>query len=219
MKTLVIGLCILLLTACNNNHEETTTIIDSTAENNIPAPEPPKENYLVTDTSWGAITVNTDINDLKSIAGASNVKDERICGPECADSIDVTYLFKDTEKEIIVYWKKNAYHKLISFMESNQKNAPYHTVSGLKNGSTMEELLAQNGKKINFSGFGWDYGGSISSYNGGNLDKSNITFRMELDDENNTELLGDRSFDTDKPAVKKALSKIKVWQTLLSFEK
>lgn len=33
--------------------------------------------------------------DLQAIYGVANVKDERICGPECADSIDVTRIYPE----------------------------------------------------------------------------------------------------------------------------
>jgi len=63
-----------------------------------PAPTTPVvkiDSTLITDTSWGLINKRTDIEGLKKIFGADNIKDERVCGPECADSIDVTLLYRD----------------------------------------------------------------------------------------------------------------------------
>jgi hypothetical protein len=108
-------------------------------------------------------------------------------------------------------------HKKIASLEAYQENSPYHTVDGLMRGSTLEELLQLNGKKISFSGFGWDYGGYIQSYNAGAFENSKVHFRLEIADEGSS-LLGDVSFDTDMPEVKKVLNKIRIWQLLLSFE-
>jgi hypothetical protein len=89
----------------------------------------------------------------------------------------------------------------------------------LKIGSTMQDLLQQNGQKINFSGFGWDYGGYIISYNKGALENSRIGFRLDLVEGDTNELLGDTELNTDMPAVKKVLDKIQVYQLSLSFNK
>lgn len=177
-----------------------------------------KDSLLVTDTSWGVVTKDLSFTDLVGLFGKEQLKDERICGPECADSIDVTYIFPGTDKEITVYWKAGAWHKNIAFLETYKEKSPYYTSDSLKIGSTLDQLLNKNGQKISFSGFGWDYGGYIQSYNGGTLDSSQINYRLDINDEG-TALLGDSNFDTDMPAAKKALTKIKVWQLQLSFDK
>lgn len=179
----------------------------------------PVDSTLVTDSSWGLITAQTDMAGLKKLYGDTNVKDERICGPECIDSVDVTVIYTGTVKEILVYWKDSAYHKTIGMLQAGGEGAPYHTGPGLKIGSTMQDLLQQNGQKINFSGFGWDYGGYIISYNKGALENSRIGFRLDLVEGDTNELLGDTELNTDMPAVKKVLDKIQVYQLSLSFNK
>lgn len=177
------------------------------------------DSTLITDSSWGLITKNTDFVELQTLYGASNVKDERICGPECADSIDVTKIYPEKNNEFIVYWKDSLYHKTIAFIETYLPNGPYHTATGLKINSTLEELLKINGKKIIFSGFDWDYGGFIQDYSLGTLQNSPIGFRLGLDEDGGTEVSGDSDFNTDMPAVKKILSKIKISSVSLSFSK
>ena len=77
-------------------------------------------------------------------------------------------------------------------------------------GSSLKELLAINGQKITFAGFGWDYGGYIQSYNNGTLENSAVHFRLGLAEESDNSLLGDNIFDTDMPSVKAAMNKITV---------
>jgi hypothetical protein len=198
--------------SCTNDKKEK-------ADNIPPVVEKKIDSTLVTDSAWGLVTATTDVEGLKSFYGAVNVKDERICGPECIDSIDVTKIYAETPREIIVYWKDSAYHKNIGMMESYAEGSPYHTATGLKNGSSLRDILSLNGKKITFSGFGWDYGGYIQSYNNGTLEKSPIHFRLDLMEDDGTELLGDTELNTDMPAVQKKLDKIKVYQLSLSFHK
>ena len=171
-------------------------------------PEVKIDSALITDTSWGPITKNTDIAGLQAAYGVGNVKDERICGPECADSIDVTRVYPEKNNEFTVYWKDSLYHKSIAFIETYLPDGPYHTDKGLKIGSSLEDLLKINGKQIIFSGFDWDYGGSIQDYGMGTLQNSPLGFRLAMEGDGGTELSGDSEFNTEMPEVKKNLTKL-----------
>src|SRR5262245_15088084 len=134
-----------LILACNNNKKDE------------PAPEKKEaivvDTTLVTDSSWGLIKENSSFEELQQLYGAANVKDDSICGPECADTIAVTLIYPGTPKEIIIMWKDSSWHKNIGTLENRDFQSPYHVSGGLKSGSTMTELLKVNGQKITFSGF------------------------------------------------------------------
>lgn len=182
--------------------------------------KPAIDSTLVTDSTWGPITAATNFDELKKIYGDTHVKDERICGPECIDSLDVTKIYPNTAKEIIVYWKDSAYHQSIGLLQCYQDGFPYHTSNGIKAGSTMTDLLRINEKKISFSGFGWDYGGNIISYNGGKLDSLACRFRLDYKgQQDDNVLMGDIEVDTDMPDVKTRLDKIVVYQFTMGFYK
>lgn len=176
------------------------------------------DSTLVTDSSWGPINRDADLSALERMYGKANTRDEWICGPECADTILVTKIFPDQVQEITVYWDDSAFHKRIMMLEVFRDGNPYHTVHGLKNGSTLNDLLKVNGQKITFSGFSWDYGGFIQSFNGGILESSPIRFRLEYQG-NNTGLDGDIELNTDMPNVKQALDSIRNYYLSLSFRK
>lgn len=203
---LAVSIAIVICSCANDKKEEkifekAETAIDST---------------LVTDSSWGAINKKTDIEELKMIFGEANVVDERICGPECVDSIDVTKVYRETNKQLIIHWADDRYHKTIYMIESSAEAAPYHTSTGLKIGSTMQELLNENGQPITFLGFGWDYGGNITSFNKGNLERSNIKFRLDLPGEvEDQAMFGDTELSTVMPDVKEYLDQIIIYQLYL----
>ena len=180
-------------------------------------PEVKTDSTLITDSSWGIIQKSADFEKLQQLFGAFNVKDERICGPECADTINVTKIYSDKKNEIVVYWNDSFYHKKIVLLESSDTASPFHTAYGLKIGSTMNDLLRLNGQKISFSGFDWDYGGMIQSFNNGALEKSKIHFRLGLSGDYDGGLSGDMELNTDMPIVKKALAKILIGQISLAF--
>ena len=213
MKKIILSLLIIaaVIYSCGSKDKKATPVAEKT--------EVKIDSSLLTDSSWGLITKSSDFAGLQAIYGASNVKDERICGPECADSIDVTKIYPEKNNEFIVYWRDSLYHKSISFIETYLPDGPYHTDKGLKIGSTFEELLKINGKQIIFSGFDWDYGGSIQDYGMGTLQNSPLGFRLAMDEGGGTELSGDSEFNTEMPEVKKNLTKIKISVLTLSFAK
>ncbi|HOZ69229.1 MAG TPA: hypothetical protein PLB49_11920 [Chitinophagaceae bacterium] len=172
---------------------------------------PITDSLLITDSSWGLIQKDMNYSDLKVIYGAGNLKDERICGPECVDSVDVTKLFPGTINEAIIYWKDKAWHKTIAMIMCYQDSALYHTDKGLKLKSGFNELLRLNGKKISFMGFGWDYGGTITSYNEGLLENTPLRYEIDLSkapSEEEMSVFGDTPLDSDMPLVKKLVPDI-----------
>jgi len=213
MKKIILPLIIIAtaIYSCGNKDKKATPVAEK--------PEVKIDSALITDSSWGLITKKTDFAGLQAIYGAANVKDERICGPECADSIDVTIIYPEKNNEFTVYWKDNLYHTAIAFIETYLPDGPYHTANGLKIGSSLEDLLKINGKQIIFSGFDWDYGGSIQHYGMGTLQNSPLGFRLEMTGDGGTELSGDSEFNTEMPEVKKNLTKIKILALTLSFSK
>jgi hypothetical protein len=230
MKTqLIIISWLFFLFSCQNNADTkknesdkidsaVTTTIDSSGNKDVLYYK--VDLIEVGESGWGAISELSTFDDLVASYGEENVINERICGPECADSIDITRVYPNTNKELIVHWKEKQYHKVVSMVECYAEKAPYHTVTGLGIGTTLKELLSQNGKKITFYGFGWDYGGYVSSFNGGSLDNTRLGFRLNLDEQAwDKSLMGDMEINTDMPAVIKKLENIKIDKLTLSFSK
>lgn len=197
---------------CDNKDKKTGAVTEK--------PGIKTDSKLVTDSSWGLINKNTDFAGLQNIYGNPNVKDERICGPECIDSLDVTIIFPGKDNEFIVYWEDSLYHKKIGLIRCYADDAPYHTTKGIKMGTTLSELLSINGKPIAFFGFGWDYGGSVISLNHGVLEETNIRFTLDLTESgDDNSLSGDTELNSEMPAVKKVQDKIRVSELLLPLNR
>jgi len=176
-----------------------------------------KNPYLVTEKSWGAITQSTGFEGLKKIYGTANVKDDISSGAEGVDTIPVTVVYPESNKTFTIYWKDGNYHKAIAMIETFGEKNPYITSSSVKVGSPLQKLLQMNGKKIKFSGLGWDYGGIIQSYNGGKLEKSNISYNLDSKGDISQQLYGDRDLNTDMAIVKKNLTRLVVSTIRLAF--
>lgn len=80
--------------------------------------------------------------------------------------------------------------------------------SGLFTGMTLNELQAWNGESIDFSGFGWDYGGSVFGKPGSKLAKCPLIINLGMEyDENAAEfdgLFGDIELNSNDKVVKSA---------------
>ncbi|MEO5648118.1 MAG: hypothetical protein ABIQ56_07125, partial [Chitinophagaceae bacterium] len=152
----------------------------------------PTGDVLVTTSSFGKVSRNTTFNELKKLYGAANCKDDIEYGPEGIDSFNVTRVYAGSSKEFIVFWEKKKFHKLVQAVECYARSAPYQTADGLKIGTTLDKLLKANGKKINFYGTGWDYGGMITSFNKGKYDGSTINFELSDRPGMSQKLMGDR---------------------------
>lgn len=188
---------------------------NAAAVNKIPSTS--IDSFLVTDSSWGMITAQTDIAKLKAVYGESNLLDIRECDAECMDSIDVTKLYPGTKNEVTIYWDDTAYHQIIREINCFGDNPDWHSAEGIKMGSGLRDLLAINGKKISFYGFGWDYSGGVVGYNGGKLENSFIQYRLGYKEgvKVDQSLYGDTALDSDMPEVQKILDQIYIeWITL-----
>lgn len=221
MKKLILILpALIFFISCQSKNEAKKTDIsnaDSSANEDIHYYK--IDLIQISDSSWGSVTKNTRFEDLQMIYGEQNVKDERICGPECIDSLDVTQVYPGTNKAFTVYWKEKQYHKKIEMIECYTEESPYRTASDIGIGTSLQYLLELNGKKITFYGFGWDYGGGIVSFNGGKLEKSKLHYILDMTyDTTGHSIMGDAAFNTDMPEVQQHIGKIFVDKMVLSFD-
>lgn len=175
------------------------------------------DEYLITDTSFGKINTTLNYRDLENIFGKNNLQDTISYAAEGLDSFTVTKIFSNTPKEVVINWRENQFHKVIGTVECYQENSLYHTADSLKVGSTLKKLMEVNGKKINFYGTGWDYGGLITSYNNGKFHKSNLFFSLNSRDDAGESVYGDRELNTDQPSVKANITKLYISKISLSL--
>jgi hypothetical protein len=166
------------------------------------------DSLLVTDSTWGLISESSTMESLQAAYGKEKLEDRRVCDMECQDSINITVLYPGTNNEATIYWQENAYHQRIARVECYWDSSGWHTDKGIRMNSTLSELLNINGKTINFYGFGWDYGGTITSFNEGTLERSPVFFTLRSADYDDNSMVGDVEINTDMPSVKKYLDKI-----------
>ena len=213
---LLVSLFVALLNACTSNTNEqkvdSTAMADST-QSLI------NEWECIPGERAGIITSTSSEQELIEKLGKEHVSPhDTVYGAEGMFSIG-TILYKGTPNEAHIIWKdtlnfKNPDYVEVGFVEPGKESqVQWYVTNGVKVGTKLTELEQINGKSFNFSGFGWDYGGSVVDWNGGKLMNADSTSYLAIilayDYENQAlnpvadKLLGDKSFESKDPNAQK----------------
>jgi hypothetical protein len=119
---------------------------------------------------------------LKSKYGPDNVVHRDVGGPEGTELFATVVNEKTPGQTFTVVWaddakRANPQSIIVGAQWDDEtgkmKGAPvFSTEEGLKAGMTIEEVEKINGKPFKLSGFGWDYGGTPQSFEGGRLQQA-----------------------------------------------
>lgn len=155
--------------------------------------------------------------ELKQLFGDQNVSFDTIWGAEGMFYMG-TKLFNKTPNEVIITWGDTLSNSNITnlsircYYDINTNEYDLKSIwkskTGISLGTTLTELVKLNGKEITFYGLGWDYGGLISSWNGGKLENAGIgislgtvSFDNQTNDYNN--IVGDTEINSSNPSAVK----------------
>lgn len=110
-----------------------------------------------------------------------------------------TVLYPDTPDELLITWKDADRTEIeqIHFSEDGK----WITESGIKIGTTYDQLNKLNGKQISFYGFGWDYSGAVD-WNGGKLEKSGLNVFLAPTSGNVQDYYGDHIIKATPEEIK-----------------
>ena len=168
----------------------------------------------------GPITALTTRADLTTIFGLKNVIDEDVTLSD-EGSEPGTIVFKDqADASLTITWnddRPDPRIEVIVFclaLSGLPSKCRWHTAEGITFGTTLKHLQALNGGNFAILGFGWDYGGTVTSWQGGRLDKLKTncgSFNVRLDPPPATpsdtraaaieQVEGDREFTSAEPAM------------------
>ncbi len=199
---------ILLLAACNapDSSEQEASASTETEEASTPAPVEPSasaDGSFTLGKSFLKIKAGMVPDDIEELYGDDFVK-AQLPGGE-GTTYDGFKLFPGTDEEVYVppflparYLSIIIPPKAIGYVESE---------TGLKIGTTLEELVAMNGASITFSGFDWDYGGYVREWNDGKLGNGDIvSLRLGYDYKENEmvpdSVIGEDDVSSENPDLK-----------------
>jgi hypothetical protein len=179
----------------------------------------------IADTLWlfgptpeqDAIRASTTENLLVRQFGAANVKDDSLSGGE-GEMVAGTVLFPtDSLRRVEIFWDDSApAHTRISMLRVNGSRSLWMVAPGVTLGTSLADLETINHGPFTLSGFGWDYGGTVTSWRGGTLDTLwtgaggktlggrvgvRMTYAKGTPESVLTRVQGDRDFASSLPAM------------------
>ena len=134
---------------------------------------------MSSDDSWlivpgkkvGPITPKTSEADLIQVYGKANVQSKDIEVGEGFTEPGTVIYPDDPSKTIQIIWKdQNRRQFPDSIRISSEKKSLWRTTQGISIGTTLKELEKINGKPFSLAGYGWDYGGTVLSWEKGRLE-------------------------------------------------
>ena len=225
-----VGIMCVALVACNKSETAPTVAAETPLPEVVPtapemaptpAPEPEAPPNPAESREWvageffGAIKEDTTEADVKRIYGAANVKrTEQHVGE--GETIDALVVYPKTPDEFTIAWHGDKPE--IDRITVIGKN--WHSREGIRIGTTLADLVKTNGKPINFYGFAWDYGGTVSNWNRGKLqtfDDSVVVRLTPPENWDSDDLIGDSEFSSDDAEAKRIARDTKVFQIVLGF--
>lgn len=182
----------------------------------FPASEVPAAQPQATTTApatWtlpGDFSPDTTLPDLQRRFGTGNVKVEEIPGAEGESFRGVVLFPDDPRRRATVYFQDEKNLLGLAMVSIDEDQSQWKLASGVGIGMSLSELRRINGKPFTFSGFDWDYGGTIIDWHGGKLAPANdeavsarIQLRMPQGDVGDKAYpQGDSRFSSDDPRWK-----------------
>ncbi len=166
---------------------------------------------------------NADEAALKDAFGDANVVYQSVTGAEGEEAYATVVYPNDPSRRVVVYWWDEETRQRPATVQLNahyDENAPdpwatdilWQTREGLRIGAPLDEVQEANGKTFTLSGFGWDYGGVVTDWNGGALATQkggctlSVTFSPSRDPAD--AISGDVSVKSDAGELAKAAPRI-----------
>lgn len=137
----------------------------------------------------GPITPSSTRADLVKMFGASNVQDREVLRTDLGTESGTLVYGNHSDQALAIFWKtEDADSRIRRIRFCPDVDLParcrWHTAEGITLGTTLKELEQLNARPFQLNGFDWGFGGLITSWNGGRLEKMSnscggITLRLD----------------------------------------
>ena len=162
----------------------------------------------------GSINSHTNRKDLIRRYGKANVVDKEVDVGEGETAPGTVIFPNEPERSLDIQWKNPSAMDAPSFVTVHGKATHWKTVHGIRLGTSLKELEGINSRPFHLSGFGWDYSGTVMSWEGGVLEQEfqghgRVLLRLDYSEntrvpqEEQNEVTGDRDFSSNHPVMQK----------------
>jgi hypothetical protein len=195
MRTLLIAASLLALSACGAPQDTGPAMPEDQAQQATP--------LELTCAVFAGATLASVIERY----GAENVTTETVPGPEGEDYQATILYAADPARRIELVWSDAG---PVANVTARSANSTWVGTGGVSMGMLLPELERINGASFKLWGFGWDYGGWVSDWNGGALRPANgCMTRVQFEAANEpVGAMGDSEFQSDNAAVRRASPRV-----------
>jgi hypothetical protein len=128
-----------------------------------------------------------------------------------------TVLFPDdSTRRLEVVWQDTVTRRRPSRIILRGDRSRWQVGPGISLNTSLTDLERLNGKPFTLAGFGWDYAGVVTDWNGGTLDSSLAGIKLYLDpgpaqyeSAPYSQVLGDRDYSSSLPAMQQLSPKVR----------
>ena len=113
----------------------------------------------------------TTFEDLVQTFGVSNVIESEIHEDEGFYELGAL-IFPGSQDEVEVFWHEHPIRQSLRKVRIKGDRSSWKVPSGLELGMDLQSIEALNRRPFGLYGFGWDYGGTIASWQSGELESS-----------------------------------------------
>ena len=117
----------------------------------------------------GRITAATTATDLISVYGATNVRNEEVYLGEGFSEMGTGLYLSDESKTLRILWQDPEEKARPASIQITGATSVWKTEAGITLGTPLTKVQELNGKPFKLFGFEWDYGGTLSDGNNGNI--------------------------------------------------
>jgi len=162
----------------------------------------------------GVIGPRTTRKDLVQAFGTANVVDQDVDVGEGETQPGTVIFPKDPVRLIEILWRDPAAKTHPASAQFSGTKSRWKVAHDISLGTSLKELELLNGRPFTLAGFGWDYSGTVLSWENGSLAKdlghsqSRVIIRLdsptpESADKEVEQVLGDRGFPSNHPVMQK----------------
>ena len=227
--------CLCLLVACSqqqsDSHEAVApekpapTATVAPVEPSPTAGTPAKQNmeYVLP----GDFAPDTTVETLRKRFGDVQVKVGNVPGAEGETFKGVILFPDDSTRRAYLYFQDEQALRGLSLVRVFEPDTRWHLDNGIAMGMTLDELAKRNGRPIEYTGLGWDYGGTVTDLHDGALTPSGNDAVMRSwklgakDIEGNaaskTYPIGEGTFSSDDPRYPEQGRNVVVRELSISF--
>lgn len=186
--------------------EAVTTATASDAAKSPTVPPAAEENWILP----AGLDAGTTLQELQQRFGEANVSAREIPGAEGETMRGVVLFADDPARRATLYFQDPGRLQGLSMISVDQATSRWKLPSGIGIGAPLADVQHRNGGPFTFSGFDWDYGGTITDWRGGKLQPAHdkaISERMQLrmpegGSGDRPYPMGDSEFSSDDPRWK-----------------